>query len=61
MTNKLKWFVRFGKVFPESEGMWEVMRGNFRDSIHDSKYLAQQRCDYLNKIDEDVMRSKLDD
>ena len=49
--NKFKWFVRLGKVFPESPKRWEVMRGGFRDSIHSSKYQAEQRRDELNKAD----------
>ena len=42
----LKWFVIWEPEFKS----WSVKRGGFRDSIHESKYLAEQKADKLNVI-----------
>lgn len=46
--SELKWFVCW---YPKLTG-WQVMKDGFRDSWHESEYLANQRRDELNELED---------
>ncbi len=53
-STKLKWFVKLDDKYMKVEGFpWGVWKGGFRDSIHECKYLAEQRRDFLNNMEDD--------
>ena len=49
----LRWFVRLDPVGMKVKNYpYGVWKGGFRDSVHESKWLAEQRCKDLNEEDE---------